>query len=197
MLIQFFPLPPSLPSLPSLSPLPPLSLSRNSFTPNSRESYLEGVAARQLHKVVEDQGPGAVLQLLTVVGAAQLPHADAVLLGQVVHQELLAARDHALDLQRGGGPQKALGVLRADHIPVVEVWLINQPIDLSICQSSGPFARSYHPNLPIRQLPQPASQPPDRLVGLAVKASASRAEDPGFESRLRRDFSGVGAYQWL
>ena len=29
------------------------------------------------------------------------------------------------------------------------------------------------------------------LVGLMViKASASRAEDPGFESRLRRDFSG-------
>ena len=31
----------------------------------------------------------------------------------------------------------------------------------------------------------------NRLVSLAVKASASRAEDPGFESRLRRDFSGV------
>ena len=29
-----------------------------------------------------------------------------------------------------------------------------------------------------------------RLVGLVVKASASRVEDPGFESRLRRDFSG-------
>ena len=28
----------------------------------------------------------------------------------------------------------------------------------------------------------------DRLLGLVVKASASRAEDPGFESRLRRDF---------
>ena len=30
--------------------------------------------------------------------------------------------------------------------------------------------------------------PGDRLVGLVVKASASKAEDPGFESRLRRDF---------
>ena len=30
----------------------------------------------------------------------------------------------------------------------------------------------------------------DRLGGLVVKASASRAEGPGFESRLRRDFSG-------
>ena len=29
-----------------------------------------------------------------------------------------------------------------------------------------------------------------RLAGLVVKASASGAEDPGFESRLRRDFSG-------
>ena len=30
----------------------------------------------------------------------------------------------------------------------------------------------------------------NRLGGLVVKESASRAEDPGFESRLRRDFSG-------
>ena len=35
----------------------------------------------------------------------------------------------------------------------------------------------------------------NRLDGLVVKASASRAEDPGFESRLRRDFSGVESYQ--
>ena len=30
----------------------------------------------------------------------------------------------------------------------------------------------------------------NRPVGLVVKASASRAEGPGFESRWRRDFSG-------
>ena len=30
----------------------------------------------------------------------------------------------------------------------------------------------------------------NRLVGLVVKAPTSRAEDPGFKSRLRRDFSG-------
>ena len=35
----------------------------------------------------------------------------------------------------------------------------------------------------------------DRLVGLVVKASASRAEDPEFESRLRRDFFGVESCQ--
>ena len=34
-----------------------------------------------------------------------------------------------------------------------------------------------------------------RLAGLVVKASASRAGDPGFESRLRRDFFGVESYQ--
>ena len=28
------------------------------------------------------------------------------------------------------------------------------------------------------------------LVGLVVKASTSKAEDPGFDSRLRRNFSG-------
>ena len=40
-----------------------------------------------------------------------------------------------------------------------------------------------------------ALQANDRLVGLVVKASASRAEDPGFESRLHRDLSGVESYQ--
>ena len=34
-----------------------------------------------------------------------------------------------------------------------------------------------------------------RLVGLVVEASASRAEDPGLESRLRRGISGVESYQ--
>ena len=35
------------------------------------------------------------------------------------------------------------------------------------------------------------------LVGLVVKASAWRAEDPEFESRLHRDFSRVESYQQL
>ena len=35
----------------------------------------------------------------------------------------------------------------------------------------------------------------DCIVYLVVKASASRAEGPGFEFRLRRDFSGVESYQ--
>ena len=33
------------------------------------------------------------------------------------------------------------------------------------------------------------SLPADRLVGLVAKASVSRAEDPGFEPRVQRDFS--------
>ena len=44
----------------------------------------------------------------------------------------------------------------------------------------------------------------DHLAGLVVKVSASGAEHPGFESRLRRDFSGSShasdlqlALQWL
>ena len=36
---------------------------------------------------------------------------------------------------------------------------------------------------------------PNRLVGLMIKASASKAEDSGFESRFRRDFSRVESYQ--
>ena len=36
-----------------------------------------------------------------------------------------------------------------------------------------------------------------RLVGLVVKASASGVEDPGFESRLRRDFSGWSHTSYL
>ena len=47
----------------------------------------------------------------------------------------------------------------------------------------------------IATLPSLSRSFSDRLVGLVVKASASRAEDPGFESRLRRDFSGVESYQ--
>ena len=46
---------------------------------------------------------------------------------------------------------------------------------------------------PFTLLPRP--WPQDRFVGLVVKASAWRAEDPGFESRLRWDFFGVESYQ--
>ena len=35
----------------------------------------------------------------------------------------------------------------------------------------------------------------NRFADIVVKASASGAEDPGFESRLQRDFFGVESYQ--
>ena len=35
------------------------------------------------------------------------------------------------------------------------------------------------------------------LIGLVVKAFVSRVEDPGFESGLCWNFSGVESYQWL
>ena len=38
-------------------------------------------------------------------------------------------------------------------------------------------------------------QASDHLVGIVVKVSASRAEDPGLESRLHIDFSGIESYQ--
>ena len=57
----------------------------------------------------------------------------------------------------------------------------------------------YEKNVVVEQRDQgtllQACFPCDRLVGLVVKASASRAEDPGFESRLRQYFFGVESYQ--
>ena len=44
------------------------------------------------------------------------------------------------------------------------------------------FSPSYYPSIP--------SSFSDHFDGLVVKASTSRVEDPGFESRLRRGFSG-------
>ena len=39
--------------------------------------------------------------------------------------------------------------------------------------------------------------PANRLGGLMIKPSASRAEDPGFESRLLRDFPGLSHTSYL
>ena len=50
---------------------------------------------------------------------------------------------------------------------------------LRMLHHSGAYTDRFH-----------CSSPPDRLAGLVIKASASGADDPGFESRLRRDFSG-------
>ena len=46
------------------------------------------------------------------------------------------------------------------------------------------MTRSVNPGLPL-------SRRTDRLSGLVIKASALGAEDPGFDSRLLRDLSGL------
>ena len=50
-----------------------------------------------------------------------------------------------------------------------------------------PFCRVCHQGFSLNTL---AFFPSNRLAGLVVKTSASGVEDPGFESRLRQDFSG-------
>ena len=60
---------------------------------------------------------------------------------------------------------------------------------------SRTFIKSSHETGWITSVHLQRASGSDRLVGLVVKASASRAEDPGFESRLRRDFFGVESYQ--
>ena len=74
-------------------------------------------------------------------------------------------------------------LLQETHFPLTSPFENFPPSDLQ--------ATNKHPS------PPPSPPQPNRLAGQVVKASASRAGDPGFESRLRRDFSGVESYQWL
>ena len=55
-----------------------------------------------------------------------------------------------------------------------------------------PHVNDNHNSVSVYQLLNPWDGPPRWPSG---KASASRAEGPGFESRLRRDFFGVESYQ--
>ena len=70
---------------------------------------------------------------------------------------------------------------------------------LDACQRAGQGVKRHHLSNPCINSTVSCSlcrvSLPDRLVGLVVKASASRAEGPGFQSRLRRDFFGVESYQ--
>ena len=72
------------------------------------------------------------------------------------------------------------------------MW-VRQNVTALRCTPAGVVKVANLCSLTARSVPGPAS--PHRLVGLEVKASASRAEGPGFESRLRRDFFGVESYQ--
>ena len=68
----------------------------------------------------------------------------------------------------------------------------SSPTNLSLCPKFHSVCRVVYLCLPFISN---HSLTLDRLVGLVVKASASRAEGPGFESRSRRDFFGVESYQ--
>ena len=57
------------------------------------------------------------------------------------------------------------------------------------------YQLSCFPRVKYFGLPISLTWPVDRLVGLVVKASASRAEGPGFKSSLRQDFFGVESYK--
>ena len=78
--------------------------------------------------------------------------------------------------------------------------LIRAAAESTTCQLKAHLARSHScgdrrlPVYIIKDSLTPFSLS-HRLFGLVVKASASTAEDPGFESRLRRDFFGVESYQ--
>ena len=76
------------------------------------------------------------------------------------------------------------------------------PLSLSVFLCLSVFPRPSHFSRSVRRLRVYASKTGQhladhRLVGLVVKASTSRVEEPGFESHLRRDFFGVESYQWL
>ena len=79
------------------------------------------------------------------------------------------------------------GLRRCFCLARVERNLNKKDVSMYACSAavlahSGPSARHF-------------VKASDGLVGPVVKASASRAEGPGFESRLRRDFFGVESYQ--
>ena len=57
-------------------------------------------------------------------------------------------------------------------------------------QGSLQLKKSSVPETRLIRTASPTHYPLDHLGGLVVKVSASRVEDPGFESRLRQNFSG-------
>ena len=75
----------------------------------------------------------------------------------------------------------------------------NSPARRSLALLNDSLTHRYDRHAPTHSLTHSLTHRPrahsHRLVGLVVKASASRAEDPGFESRWRRDFFRVESYQ--
>ena len=69
-------------------------------------------------------------------------------------------------------------------------WGINEFVSFHACPTPSDFKVQWNSEF-LNLVSCSLSWQPTDLVGLVVKASASRAEDPGFESRLRRDFFRV------
>ena len=99
-------------------------------------------------------------------------------MGQISNEHTKAQNERCVVLK----PNEAIFVIKAWH-------------SHSLLNKSFPIFLRKH----VSKLEIPAAKTTsvkvNHLVGLVVKASASRAEDPGFVSLLRRDFSGVESYQ--
>ena len=96
-------------------------------------------------------------------------------------------------------PSRLVSVLSAGTVLFVDLGTVTycvcpvlgsqQPV-CRVCGISRHYSRRQN-HVWIRiSFPLPSSIA-NRLAGLVVKASASGAEDPGFESRVRRDFPGL------
>ena len=92
----------------------------------------------------------------------------------------------------GKGPKAQAGIeprsapLEADTYHQANETVVKIKMFVKFCSLGNYVAVGFH---------AAGSRLVDYLVVPVVKASASRAEDPGFESRLRRDFFGVESYQ--
>ena len=96
---------------------------------------------------------------------------------------------HLSHYWRCGTQISAISCLRAQSV-CSQVWLSDQLIIVVIHRVS----RYCHLQMVIRILPTVQWY----WVHLfTLPLSASRAEDPGFESRLHQDFFGVESYQWF
>ena len=88
-------------------------------------------------------------------------------------------------------PSVCLSVRLPICLPYLPAWFVC----LSVCVNMSYWGKEMHRTISVWSCYTAASVGPPRWP--SGKASASRAEDPGFESRLRRDFFGVESYQWL
>ena len=104
-----------------------------------------------------------------------------------VEQYVCGSETLAVVLQRGLGWVTCTAQVRNTNALVymqcLQLAVVSQTVD-----KGSRSLKLYEPHTHHSLLQGPPRWP-------SGKASASRAEDPGFESRLRRDFFGVESYQ--